>query len=80
VKDKIREFLKFRRNVFILKFARLFAKPIAICRKFDIHKSTFYAWEKIYDKKGIDDLRYKKGTPKSHHKKNLKKSFRKPLN
>lgn len=79
MKEEIRKYLRFRKKVIVLEYARLFNGPIDACREFNIPKSTFYCWKKIYDTEGIDGLRNRKSTPKSHPKKTPDKVIQKIL-
>jgi len=56
VTKEIKEYLKFRKKLFILNYVKEVGYTAKSLKEFNIQKSTFYKWKKAYDKKGPDGL------------------------
>lgn len=56
VTKEIKEYLKFRRKLFILNYAIELGNTAKALREFDVNKSTFYKWKKVYEAEGLDLL------------------------
>lgn len=66
VTKEIKEYLKFRRKLFILNYAKELGNTAKALREFDVNKSTFYKWKKDYEADGPDGLIRKKPVARSH--------------
>ena len=64
-----REELRIRRIMTILEYARVLGNNAKTCREFEIPRSSFYEWKKVYEKGGRAGLVKKKPIPLSHPKK-----------
>jgi transposase InsO family protein len=65
---EIKEYLKFRRKLFILNYTKEVGKTTKALKEFGINKSTFYKWKKAYEAEGPDGLIRKKPIARSHPK------------
>jgi hypothetical protein len=74
VKKEIKEYLRFRKKIIVLEYARKFDGPIATCREFNIPKPTYYEWKKKFDTEGIAGLRYHKKDIKASSEKNIRQN------
>ncbi len=45
VTKEIKEYLKFRRKLFILNYAKELGNTTKALKEFDINKSTYYKWK-----------------------------------
>lgn len=68
VTKEIKEYLKFRRKLFILNYIKEVGKTTKALKEFGINKSTFYKWKKAYEAEGPDGLIRKKPIARSHPK------------
>jgi len=54
VTKEIKEYLKFRRKLFILNYTKEVGNTVNTLKEFGINKSTFYKWKKVYEAEGPD--------------------------
>lgn len=66
VTKEIKEYLKFRRKLFILNYIKEVGHPTRELKEFGINKSTFYKWKKAYEAEGPDGLMRKRPIAKSY--------------
>ena len=66
VTKEIKEYLKFRRKLFILNYAKELGNTTKALKEFDINKSTYYKWKHAYDAEGPDGLIRKKPISQFH--------------
>ena len=69
VTKEIKEYLKFRKKLFILNHVKEVGNTTKALREFNIQKSTFYKWKKAYDKEGPNGLIRKKPIANNHPRK-----------
>jgi len=69
VTKEIKEYLKFRKKLFILNYVKEVGNTTKALREFNIQKSTFYKWKKAYDKEGPNGLIQKKPIANNHPRK-----------
>jgi len=66
VTKEIKEYLNFRRKLFILYYAKELGNTAKALGEFDVNKSTFYKWKKVYEAEGPDGLIRKKPAARFH--------------
>lgn len=62
----VKDELSLRRKIIILEYAADTNSVTKTCMEFDVPRSTFYIWEKKFDKGGRAELIRKKPIPLSH--------------
>jgi len=67
---EVKEELAVRRKLMVLNYARETGKVIKTCREFEVPRSSFYQWKKVYDSEGKAGLCRKKPIA-YHHPKQL---------
>ena len=66
VTKEIKEYLKFKRKLFILNYTKEVGNTTKALKEFGINKSTFYKWKKVYEAEGPDGLIRKKPIARSY--------------
>lgn len=56
MKKEIENYLWNRRKIIVLEYARFCGNNTWACRAFDVPRSTFYDWKKIYLRDGEEGL------------------------
>ena len=63
---EVKSYLKLRKKLLVLEYARVFGSNLKAYKALGIPKSTFYEWKRTYDIYGEEGLKPKKPTAKSH--------------
>jgi len=66
MQKEVEKYLRLKRKLIVLEYARVFGSNLEAYKACGIPKSTFYDWKKAFEEEGEKGLAYKKPMARSH--------------